>query len=402
VIEVRPCSAEEQLDALRPISHYFGSPPTEESVERWRRLQPPERMHVALENGGVVGGAGAFPFQLTVPGAQLPCAGVTVVAVLPTHLRRGIMRAMMRAQLDDLHERGEPVAALWASDERIYGRYGYGLASLCGEINLSRDYADFADEHEPVGRTRLVTLEEALELFPAVYDRARESTPGMFSRSRDWWEVRRLLDLPERRQGAGEHVRAVHEVDGAVDAYAVYRVHPGFEDGVSVGFTNVIEAVGASDAGTREIWRFLLGVDWMASVKAALLPVDHPLFLLMAQPRRLRFRVADALWVRLVDVRAALSGRSYAADGPLVLEVADTFCPWNEGRWKLEAGAASRTDEEPDLRCDVGVLGSVYLGGFTFAQLARAGRFEELRAGAFERADALFRSDRAPWCPEIF
>jgi predicted acetyltransferase len=137
-------------------------------------------------------------------------------------------------------------------------------------------------------------------------------------------------------------------------------------------------------------------------VQAYLLPPDHPLFFLLAKPRRMKFRVVDALWVRLVDVGAALSGRAYSGDGAIVFDVRDTFCPWNEGRWKLEDGSAVRSDAEADIRLDVQALGSVYLGGFSFAQLQRAGRVEELRPSAIARADAIFATDRHPWCPEIF
>jgi predicted acetyltransferase len=332
-----------------------------------------------------------------------------MVAVLPTHRRRGILTTLQRAQLDDVHERGEPIAALWASSESLYGRYeslygryGYGMASLAGEIDLAKEYAGFAAPVEPVGQVQLVSHEEALAVFPQVWDRVAPETTGMLTRSRDWWEVRRLLDLPERREGGGEHVRAVLEIDGRPEGYALYRIHQLFERGDSAGFVNVIEAIGATPAATRETWRFLLGIDWVASVKARLLPVDHPLFFLLAHPRRMRFRVGDGVWIRLVDVGAALSARSYAAGGAVVFDVADAFCPWNEGRWKLEGGEAAKSGDEPDLRLDVTALASVYLGGFTFAQLARAGRVEELRDGAVARADDLFRTDRAPWCPEIF
>ena len=175
-----------------------------------------------------------------------------------------------------------------------------------------------------------------------------------------------------------------------------------FERGVSAGFVNVLESMGVTPVAEREVWRFLLGIDWMASIRAGLLPIDHPLFFLLAEPRRMRFRVRDGLWVRLVDLGTALSTRSYAAEGAVVFDVADAFCPWNAGLWKLEGGKAGRTGEEADMRLDISALGSVYLGGFTFAQLARAGRLAELREGAIGRADTLFRAARAPWCPEVF
>ena len=147
---------------------------------------------------------------------------------------------------------------------------------------------------------------------------------------------------------------------------------------------------------------YLLAIDWKATVRAFLLPPDHTLFLLVASPRRLRYRMGDGLWVRLVDVAAALSGRKYASDAAVVFDVHDDFCSWNEGRWKLEDGTASRTDDDADIALSAQSLGSAYLGGVPFAALARAGRVEELKDGALMRADALFRWDRHPWCPEIF
>ncbi len=151
-----------------------------------------------------------------------------------------------------------------------------------------------------------------------------------------------------------------------------------------------------------ETWRYLLDIDWAARVTTRLLPIDHQLFQLLAKPRHMKFRVGDGLWVRLVDVGVALSARSYAADGAVVFDVVDEFCPWNEGCWRLADGSARRSTASPQLRCDVAALGSVYLGAFSFSELVRGGRVEELRRGAAARADAMFRWGRAPWCPEIF
>jgi predicted acetyltransferase len=152
----------------------------------------------------------------------------------------------------------------------------------------------------------------------------------------------------------------------------------------------------------RDLWDYLLSIDWKASVRAFLLPPDHALFLLLATPRRARYRMGDGLWVRLVDVGAALSGRRYASEGSVVFDVHDEFCPWNEGRWKVESGTAQRTGAGADIALPAQSLGSAYLGGISFASLARTGRAEELKEGALMRADSLFRWDRHPWCPEIF
>jgi predicted acetyltransferase len=371
--------------------------PTEDFVAR---IPVPEgRMHVAADGEAVVGGAGVFPLDLTVPGGPVRIAGVTVVGVLPTHRRRGILRDLMRTQLDDVHARGEPLAALWASEGSIYGRFGYGLASLCGDIEIHKADAAVVRPVEWEGLIRLVERDEALGLFPRVFDRVVASTPGMFARSHEWWDKRVLEDPEWRRAGGGELAFAVLELDGEPEAHALYRLNFSYTDGVPTGKTVVVEAMGATPEASAAIWRYLLDIDWMVTVEAGLLPLDHPLFLLLLDPNRMKFRVGDGLWVRLVDVGAALAARSYAGEGDVVFEVTDAFCPWNEGRWALDG---SRTTAQPDLRLSVEELACVYLGGFTFAELVRAGRVEEVTPGAVARADALFRTDLKPWCPEIF
>ena len=192
------------------------------------------------------------------------------------------------------------------------------------------------------------------------------------------------------------------EADGEPRAYAVYRTRFSFEGGLPASRLIVREALGATPQATAAIWRFLLDVDWMAQVEVSLAPPDHPLFLLLALPRRARYRMHDALWARIVDLPAALSGRAYGEGGPLVLEVRDAVCEWNDGRWRLDGGVCERTEEEPDLALDVSALGSAYLGGVPFNQLREALRVEELRDGAIERADALFAWRPLPWCLEIF
>ena len=400
-LEVRPSrDRAEFARALYAIWQYFNAPPPEDTLDRWLSWVGQERMHVALEDGQVVGGAGAFTFDFTVPGGSLPCAGVTVVGVYPTHRRRGVLRAMMRAQLDDVHARGEPIAALWASEETIYGRFGYGLASWAGEIALKRVWGAFARPLERRGAVRFVTEDEAATLFPPVWEALRAQRTGVVSRSDAWWRGR-ILRTSDEQKATPKRLVAL-DLDGSVQGYAVYKTSPGFDAGVSTGTLEVVEAVGASPQATAEVWRFLLDVDWSETIKAYLLPPDHPLFLLLANPRRAGYRRFDGLWVRLVDLGAALSGRAYAADHSVVFEVRDAFCPWNEGRWKLEGGKASRTDEPAEIALDVEALGSAYLGAVSFSELRDALCVEERAEGAVARADALFGWRPLPWCPEIF
>jgi predicted acetyltransferase len=403
MVDIKICASLDDLRAsLTPISHYFGRQPVDEQIKTLQRVMPAHRVHAAWDDGRVVGAAGSYAFELTVPGGHVPTAGVTIVAVLPTHRRQGILRQMMRAQLDACRERGEPLAYLWASEDTIYDRFGYGIASLSAEIDFTRDRSRFYKTTPVPARTTLLPLTEAEELIAPIYERVAAATPGMFARTSDWWQARTLSDPQWRRGNAGELTCALLELHGVPSAYALYRMTPSFDRGVQMGSIHVAEAVGDSPEATQAIWRYLLDIDWMARVTASVLPVDHSLLLLVAEPRQLRFNLRDGVWIRLVDVGAALSARSYEPGSSVVIDVHDEFCPWNDGRWRVGPDGVSRTENGPDLRCGVSVLGSAYLGGFSWTRLSQALRVQELTPGAVSRADAIFRTQSAPWCPEIF
>ena len=401
-IEVRPCSSVEELrDALNVISHYFGHENQLEDAERFAKWIEVDRMHAAFAGGRMIGGAGAFTFQMSVPGgALIPAAGITVVGVLPTHRRRGVLTSLMKEQLADCRARGELAAYLWASEATIYGRFGYGLASRIGGISLAKERTRFALPFEPQGTVRLVDLEEAARTFPPLYEQVVAQRPGMFVRTKEWWETRKLFDDPARRQGGPKNL-VLLELDGKPAGYAIYNVKQDWAGGVSKGVVNVVEVVAPTAAAARELWRWLFDFDWTSEFSANLLPLDHELFLLVAEPRRLKFTIDDGLWVRLIDVGQALSARTYN-QGEIVLEVADALLPENAGRWRVTSSGAERTEDAADLRLDITGLGSVYLGGFTFAALVRGSRALELTERSAARADALFRTSTEPWCPEIF
>jgi len=268
------------------IVHYFGRErPSVEWSDRWLKNFELARMHAAFDDGAIVGGAGAFSLRMTVPGGSVvPTAGVTVVGVLPTHRRRGILRSMMRAQLDDVRERGEPLAALFASEETIYNRYGYGLASLNLQFEIDKPNGAFRPGVQTAGRVRLVDASTAAVQMPGVYEAVRKLTPGMLERSSSWWEHRLIADPEESRFGAGAKHFAVLEIDGEPKAYAIYRLHVSFGDLGPETRLQTTEVIAADTVATASIWRYLLDIDWTQTVTARVQPVDHPLRLMLARP----------------------------------------------------------------------------------------------------------------------
>ncbi len=404
-LDIRPIREDELTTFFRTTGTSFGDAPPDEDISRYSRLTEIERCIGAFDGDAMVGTATAITYEMTVPGGVVPAAGVTGVGVLPTHRRRGALTKLMSSQLDDVHDRGEPVAILWASEANIYRRFGYGLASLQAIVDIERDRAVFRKVLPPVGRTRLVDIDQAASIFPQVYERVRPATPGMLTRSTAWWKDHVLHNLKMTSSGGPPMWRAVIEMEGRPEAYALYRLHPAWHQGSPVGRMEVLEVMATAPEAMQEVWRFLFGVDLVARIEANWMPADHPLLLMVTEPSRLGFRLQDALFLRLVDVGRALETRGYRHEDTLTFEVHDLFCPWNEGRWQLcthpEGATATRTSRETDLVLDVEDLGSVYLGAFTFEHLLMSSRVEEVTPGAIRRADAMFLTERAPWC-EMF
>ena len=398
-IEFRKTANEDELvEAFRTIMVSFGEAAEERDVERARKVMPVDRVHVAVDGGKFVGVAAAWEFSLTIPGGELPAAGVTWVAVLPTHRRQGVATGLMRHQFDGFRERGEPLAILWSAEAAIYGRFGYGIAAPVHDMNAQKAGFAFRDDPGPVGSTRFVTRDEAAELFPPMYERVRLTRPGMLSRSAVHWYEERLYDGPGP-PGTSPRYFVVFELDGVPEGYATYRLRDKWEDGMPNGAVFVVEALGTSLVATREIWRYLFGIDLRERVECHFLDPALTLYLGVVDPRGLRLKMSDGLWLRLVDLEAALRARSWGTDDALVLEVRDTFCPWNDGRYRTDG---TKTDAEADIVLTTADLASAYLGGIDVSALAAAGRIVEQTPGAVARAAAMFRTPLPPFCPEVF
>ncbi|MCH8025760.1 MAG: GNAT family N-acetyltransferase [Chloroflexi bacterium] len=404
-IAIRPITPEEFEPFTNSMAVGFGSPVAKPKfTEGQQALCEYDRTLAAFDGGEIVGTAGIFSFDMTVPGGSLPTAGVTWITVKPTHRRRGVLSGMMRQQLSDVRDRGEPFAALWASESVIYGRFGYGLAAGGVDLKIDRTRTTLASRPPVCGQTRLIDRDEALKSYPAVYDRVRVEQPGMYTRSETWWQSH---SLPERDSGGAFSQRffVLHEVDGEAQGYARYRIRGDNQDGVPNGTLAVQELMAATDEAYAGLWSYLFGVDLIAEIRAHRRRSDEPLLWMLADPRRLVRHPHDSLWLRIVDVIPALEGRSYAAEGRVVFQVEDEFCGWTAGTYELEAGPdgarCQTAAAEPELALSIADLSAALLGGVRLSTLRHAGRVRGDDA-AIRLADALFAWEPLPWCPEVF
>lgn len=405
-VDIRGVREDEVTAFLVTIEHAFGHHPDEQELARERSVLDPERCLAAVDEGEIVGTAVALDLELTVPGAAVAAAGVSGVGVLPTHRRRGILTALMRRQLDELRDRDVPMAALHASEGAIYGRFGYGLATLAAHLEIETARSGFLRPDPPSGRIALVDRDGALAAMPSVFESVRAGRAGFVSRPTEATWRATFADLEAHRAGGGPLFFALHRRAGTVEGYAAYRVRERWGPAGPDNTLHVVELIAATPESCRALWRYCLDVDLVTRVEAGRRPADEPLLHMVLEPRRLRMSLDDGLWVRLIDVPAALAARRYSREGRLVLDLRDPFCPWNEARFELDGGpdgaTCVRTNRPPDLSLDAAGLAAAYLGGVGIRTLERAGRIGEETAGALARADGMFAADQAPWCPVMF
>jgi len=424
---IRPISPDE-FDALHGVDQqaFHGRPLPEKQRAQMLRHFEFDRSLVAFDGDVPVGTSGIYSLRMSLPGAMAPVGGVTYIAVLPTYRRRGVLSSLIRRQFADIRDRGEAIAALWASESGIYGRFGYGTASWHAGFTFGRGegaLGPHAPAADPGLRLRLTEPESVRAELAKVYEGMLPARPGMYARDELWWN--RVLATPHDGLADGDPLRCLlAEDESGPRGYAIYS-GTGRWDGPTFlpdSALDIRETVATDPAATAALWANLLSRDLTTEFTAGLRPVDDPLLHMLADPRRARPRIADGLWIRLVDAPRSLAQRRYACPVDVVIEVSDRLLAANRGTWRLRteaaaaAGAAAESagsgtglaatcepDAGPaDLAMDISALGAAYLGGTRLGSLAGAGLVTERRRGALAALSAAMSWDPAPWCPQIF
>ena len=400
-MDIRTITDEELEAYQRTQAVAFGHPFDPARAEEAKPIIDLDRSLAAFDGSDVAGTAGSSGFQLTVPGGSVPAAAVQGVTVLPTHRRRGILTALMRRQLDDVLARGDAVACLWATEALIYRRFGYGPATMAVSWEVDRRDVAFAANGPDAGglEVRLVPTDAARPAMEEVHEGLRPHVAGMLERPAPWWD-RQLRDAD------GGTLRAVVSGPDGPVGYASYRVDGSWGYRGPDNKLNISELLALSPAASAALWRYLFGVDLVAKLTAFNRPPDDPLEWLITDPRALRRRVTDALWVRLVDVGAALRARAWSNPVRVRVRIVDPVCPWNEGTWSIDAGPdgaeVTSTKGQADLTLDTASLASAYLSGHRLTTLTRAGLVDERTPGAVRALDLALSWEQAPWNVAIF
>ena len=389
---------------------------TPDEFERWmatesrahgnRLAHDPERLRprfdlgrsiAVFEDGQIVGGCHSHLLEMSIPGGTSAVAGVSNVEVQPTHTRRGIMTQMMRHQIDGIHERGEPLAALFATESGIYGRFGYGIGAVHEQWTIEKRHSAYAQRIDSPGRLEFVDPADIIEKLSGVSRRGTQGRPAVFQRAMHHWEDM-TRDPIHSQGGSGGVFYVAYLEEGRIDGYASYRTQR--------PTVTVNELVAVTREAAAALWRFCFDLDLYERTEAGRRPVDDPLPWMLADPRRMQRSTRDGLWVRVVDAATALEQRSYGASDHLTLEIRDDFCDWNQGCWRLEmspeGGHCQRVTGGADLAINASALASIYLGAANFNTMQHAGLVDEITGGSVERADRAFAVALKPWTPFNF
>ncbi|MEV8340647.1 GNAT family N-acetyltransferase [Streptomyces niveus] len=413
-IDVRVISDSEFPDWLRALNTGFLRSPSvsEEDLVDRRAYMGPTRMRGAFDEGRCVATYRTFPQELTaVGGARLPAGAISNVTVSATHRRRGLLSRMIDDDLAESKERGDVVSTLIAAEYPIYGRYGFGPAAWFTDwsIDVPRAGLDRRRSGRPDdgGRIDLVDGAEVRKLGPELHDRLRAVAHGVVSRNERWW---RVLTGTAPSHGAPwrEPFYAVYRAaSGEVEGLLTYQVDEAWGDAKQpLNTATVLDAIAVTTAAERALWGYVCSVDWITTVRTGRRAPDDLLPFFLPDPRAARIVTqADFLWVRILDTVRALESRTYAASGTLVLDVHDR-ASLASGRYRLDTTPSGTTcvptSVSPDLTLDVRELGALYLGDESAVRLAALGTLTEATPGAAARTDALFRTSRRPWCPDMF
>lgn len=388
---------ENELDSwTRASARAFGHHASDEYVRMNRSFAELDRTFGAFDGAEIVGTTTTRTSAMTVPGGALKLGFVDDVTVLPTHRRRGVMTRMMKAQLEQMRERGEPLAALSASESLIYERFGFGIATWYHRWKIDRRHTAMKIPPDGGGRARFISADAAREEWPKLHARACGSRVGMIHYDAAYWRVA-LWDAEGQRDGATEFFHVAYMRGDRIAGLCSYR---GRERAILAPYL-----LGEDAEVEAELWRYCFGIDLILEIRAWPRATDDPLPWRLEDPRRLEMTLSDHIWLRLVDVKDALAARGYAESNSLTFRARDKFCPWNEGVYLLEAGEdgaeCSPTGGEPQIELGASDLAAAYLGGVTFSTLARAGRVKERARGALAKADRMFRTERQPWSLEL-
>jgi len=325
-----------------------------------------------------------------------PVRMVSMVTVSPTHRRRGLLRTLITEDLADAVAEGIPLAVLTVSEGSIYQRFGFGPAVFQRSVSVDTGPRFSLRAYDDAGSVELLEPAEAWPTVAAVFGRFHERTRGSVARPQFY----RTFLTGEFDFDSGPDLKlrtAVHlDADGTPDGYVAYRPGPR-EDGRRA--IKVSDLAALTPAAYLRLWRFLADLDLSDTVEWDRAPVDDPLPWALVDPFSAQVtKRSDALWVRVLDVPAALHARPWGRDGEAVLEVSDPLAH-TAGRFRVVTRGGSAevnpTDADPDVRLDADTLGALYLGGVGAETLRRAGRL--VGSGVATFAD-MVDTGPAPYC----
>ena len=402
-VEIRPLTAGE-MGQLGELGGYvyggsFGDGP--DNVVATANL--PDWTLCALVDGKLVSSFTAIPFTMRANGNAVALAGVSTVGTQPEYRRQGLLRRIQTQAFADMRDRGQSVAALWASQAAIYQRYGYAMTTVQRSYHVDTTDIGFHDGVWGSGCVERLSVNDAFDVIKSIYIRFVENRTCYLHRSKALW----LQNAMEEIEGQGPIHAGVHyDEEGKADGYIIYTLRANKVDHATRGQEIIIRDMAwLSMDGYRSMWEWLKRHDLVGRVSYQTAAADDPAVELFAEPRLLHGVDHEGIWLRVVDATGALGDRAYSSEGEITIGLTDDpLTPWNNRSIRLEAspeGAHVTSSKSADLQTSAKALASLY-SGFRTARQLRAWGLIEGEDHVIDTADRLFASSHAPHCPDHF
>lgn len=403
-IEIRPATAAEMSQLGLLTAYVYAGSFGDEADNVAASVNRPEWTLCAFDGDRMVASFATIPFHVRAMGKSVAMGGISVVGTIPEYRRRGLLRKIMTGALSNMHDAGQSVAALWASQAAIYQRYQFSMTTVRRRYSIDTVDIGFHDGDSGSCDVARVDAATGIDTIKNVYKQFISNRMCYLHRGTPLWQMQIL----EKNEADGPvWIAVATDSQGEPRGYVVYTVRPGKVNHPARSQEMKIRDLAWLDINAwRSLWRFIGSHDLVGAVRWDNAPLDDPAPELFMEPRMLNVQDHEGCWFRIVDVAGALASRGYVADGKLVIGVAaDDLAPWNQGNWALDVSggeaSVSRVDKAPDIEVSIKALVSLYTGFRSAWDLAAWGQLKGEPA-ALECADTLFRTPHAPHCPDNF
>lgn len=290
-----------------------------------------------------------YPLEISFLGQKIKMGGVAYVATFPENRRGGFIRALMRASLNEMKDKGQLVSYLHPFDIPFYQKFGFDL--VANEVSATLVLKNLMQRSS--GQGSIVRTSANQSLFSevkAVYETYANQHHGMLIRDDAWWT--RLM-----RRGYTQEAALFCGPKGEARGYLLYT----FDKTEMV----IHELVALDSTAESELWAFVSSHDSMfETVRATHFGTPDEIASTLPNITGLSIETEFNWMARIVDVEAFLNAISFQTAEKVYVEIKNDVVDFNNGIFEL-GEKVRRVQSAPNdllLQTDIGSFSQMMFG----------------------------------------